>query len=49
MLWHCLNRRKNTESKNQKVGKTKNERIIILSKFVVRDSKNSKIYRTVGS
>ena len=40
MLWHCLKCRKNTESKNPKV-KTKNGRIMLLSKCAVCDSKKS--------
>ena len=42
MLSYCLKCRKNTESKNPKVVKTKNWRIIILSKCAVCHSKNSK-------
>ena len=37
--------RKNTESKNPKVVKTKNERMILLSKCAVCDSKNSKFIK----
>ena len=40
MLLYCLKCRKNTESKNPKVAKTKNGRIMLLSKFAVCDSKN---------
>ena len=32
MLFYCLKCRKNTESKNPKVAKTKNGRIMLLSK-----------------
>ena len=39
MLSHCLKCRKNTESKNPKVIKTKNGRIMRLSKCVVCDRK----------
>ena len=39
---HCLKCSKNTESKNPKVTRTKNERIMLLSKCVVCDSKKSK-------
>ena len=39
MLSYCLKRRKNTESKNGKVVKTKNGRKILLSKFAMCDSK----------
>ena len=41
MLSHCLKCRKNTESKNPKVAKTKNGGIMLLSKCAVCDSKNS--------
>ena len=40
MLLYCLKCRKNTESKNPKVSRTKNGRIMPLSKCVVFDSKN---------
>ena len=39
MLSYCLKCRKNTESKNPKVVRTKNERIMLLSKCEVSDSK----------
>ena len=39
MLSYCLKCRKNTESKNPKVVKTKNGRIILSSKCEVCDSK----------
>ena len=46
MLSHyCLKCRKNTESKNPKVAKTKNEIIMLLSKCAVRDSKKSKFIK----
>ena len=45
MLLHCLKWRKNTESKNPKVVKTKNGRIILLSKFALRDSKKSRFIK----
>ena len=38
---YSLRCRKNTERKNPKVVKTKNGRIMLLSKFEVRDSKRS--------
>ena len=38
MLFYCLKCRKNTENKNQKVARTKNGRIMLLSKFVVCNS-----------
>ena len=40
MLSNCLKCRKNTESKNPKVVKTKNRRLMLLSKYLVCDSKN---------
>ena len=42
MLSYCLNCRKNTKSKNPEVVKTKNGRIMLLSKFVVCNSKKLK-------
>ena len=45
MLWYCLKCRKNTESKNLKVARTKNGRIMLLSKCAVCDSKNSKFIK----
>ena len=39
MLSYCLKCRENTESKNPKVARTKNVRIMILSKCAVCDSK----------
>ena len=41
MLLYCLKCRKNTESKNSKVARTKNGRIMFLSKCAVWDSKKS--------
>ena len=40
MLSHCLKCRKSTESKNPEVVKTKNVRIMLLSKCAVYDSTN---------
>ena len=45
MLSYCLKCRKNTENKNPKVVKTKNRRIIPLSKCAVRDSKISRFIK----
>ena len=45
MLSNCLKCRKNTESKSPKVVKTKNERIMVLSKCEVCDSKKSKFIK----
>ena len=45
MLSYCLKCRKNTESKNQKVEKTKNGRIMLLLKCTVNDSKKSKFIK----
>ena len=42
MFCSCLKCRKNTESKNPKVVRTKNGRIMLLSKCEVCDSKKSK-------
>ena len=41
MLSYCLKCRKNTESKNPKVARRKNGRIMLLSKCVVCASKRS--------
>ena len=45
MLSYCLKGRKNTESKNPKVAKTKNGRIMLLSERVVCDTKKSKFIK----
>ena len=45
MLSYCLKCRKNTESKNPKVVKTKNGRIMLFSKCEVCDSKKSKFIK----
>ena len=45
MLSYCLKCRKNTESKNPKVVRTKNERIMLFSKCSVSDSKKSKLIK----
>ena len=45
MLLYCLKRRKNTESKNQKVAKAKEGRITLLSNCTVCDSKKSKLIK----
>ena len=42
MLSYCLKCRKNTESKNPQVVKTKNGRIMLLSKCEVYDNKKLK-------
>ena len=42
MLLHCLKCRTNTESKNPKVAKAKNGRIMLLGKCAVFDSKKLK-------
>ena len=42
MLPYCLKCRKNTESKNPKVLKTKSRRIMLLSNCVVFNSKSSR-------
>ena len=45
MLSYCLTCRKNTESKSPKVARTKNGRIILLSKCAVYDSKKLKFIK----
>ena len=45
MLTYCLKCRKNTESKNSQVVRTKNRRIMLLSKCEVRDSKKLKFIK----
>ena len=45
MLSYCLKCRKNAESKNPKVVKTKNGRIRLLSKCALRNSKKLKFIK----
>ena len=45
LSYYCFKCRKNTESKNLKVAKTKNGRIMLLSKCAVCDSKKSKFIK----
>ena len=45
MLSYCLKCRKNRESENQKVARTKNGRVILLSQCAVCDSKKSKFVK----
>ena len=45
MSSYCLKCRKNTESKTPMVVKTKNGRIMLLSKYAACDSKNSKFIK----
>ena len=45
MLSYCLKCRKNTESKNPQVVKTKNGRIMLLSKCEVYDNKKLKFIK----
>ena len=45
MLLHCLKYSKNTESKNLNVVRTKNGRIMLLSKYAVCDGKKSKFIK----
>ena len=45
MLSYCLKCRKNTESKNPKVVRTKKGRIMLLSKCAVYDSKKSQFIK----
>ena len=42
---YCLKCRKNTENKNLKVVKTRNGRIMVLSKCAVSDSKKSRFIK----
>ena len=42
MLSYCLKCRKNTESKNIKIARTKNRRIMLLSKWAMCDCKKLK-------
>ena len=44
-MLYCLKCRKNTESKNPKVARSKNGRIMLLSKCAVCDSKKSKFIK----
>ena len=46
MLLYCLKCRKNAESKNPKIVKTKNGRIMLLSKCPVCDSKNQNLSKS---
>ena len=41
LLYYCLKCRKNTESKNRNLARTKNGAILLLSKCAVCDSKKS--------
>ena len=45
MSWYCLKCRKSTKSKNPKVAKTKNRRIMLLSKCAARDSEKLKFIK----
>ena len=45
MSSYCLKCQKNIESKNSKVAKTKNRRIMLLSKCAVCDNKKSKLIK----
>ena len=50
MLSYCLKCRKNTESKKVRVAKKNKGKIMLLSKYVVNDSKKSRfIKRQVAS
>ena len=40
MLWYCLKCKKNTESKNPKVARSKNRRIMLLKCAVCDDEKS---------
>ena len=45
MLSYCLKQRKNSESKNPKIVRTKNGRIMLLPKCAVCNSKKSKFIK----
>ena len=45
MLSYCLKCRRNAESKNRKVVRTKNGRTMLLSKCALCDSKKSKFIK----
>ena len=45
LSYYCLKCRKNSESKNPKVARRKNRRIMLLSNCVVCDSKKSKFLK----
>ena len=45
MLSYCLKSRKNAEGKNSKFARTKNGKIMLLSKHVVCDSKKLKFIK----
>ena len=46
MLSYCLKCRKNTESKNPKVVRTKNGKIVLLSKCAVCNRKNQNLSKS---
>ena len=48
MLTYCLKYRKNTKSKNPNAVNIKNERIMLLSKCAVSDSKKSKFIKKLA-
>ena len=48
MLSYCLKCRKNIEGKNPKVARSKNGRIMLLSKWALCDSKKSKNLSRAG-
>ena len=45
MSWYCLKCRRSTKSKNPNVAKTKNRRIMLLSKCAARDSEKLKFIK----
>ena len=45
MVSYCLKWRKNLESQNSKVARTKNGRTMLLSKFLVCDKRKSKFIK----
>ena len=49
MLAYCLRYRKSTESKNPQVVKTKNGKIMLLTKCAMCDSKKTKFIKEQGA
>ena len=45
MLLYCLKCRKNTETKNTNIVRTRNGKIMLLSKYAVCDSRKSKFIK----
>ena len=45
LSYYCLKYKRNTGSKSPKITRTKNKRIMLLSKYAVCDSKKSKLFK----